>query len=299
MVGANHVAYTDRFHELAKLVSHLVTPESKCIDMYIYELVPQIRRMIRATQPTTIQSHALKNSEKRKEVVKSSKQGGSWTDNKRAEVGKRFVVAAPTMNEYVGSHPKCAKCYAYHPEGRPCRLCYNCQRPGHIARDCRSTVGKVAPVNAVGMGNIIESKENDNQARGRAFNVNAVEARQDPNVVTSNGKKVETDRIIHGCILELGDSLFTIDLISFGHGSFDVIVGMDWLSKHKAEIVFHEKVVRIPLASGKVLRVQGERTKESSKSMKSTKSDEHKLDDIPIVRDFPEVFPEDLAGLPP
>ncbi|GJV06196.1 putative reverse transcriptase domain-containing protein [Tanacetum coccineum] len=54
----------------------------------------------------------------------------------------------------------------------------------------------------------------------------------------ANGKKVETDRIIHGCKLELGDSLFTIDLIPFGHGSFDVIVVMDWLSRHNAETVF-------------------------------------------------------------
>ncbi|GKD80252.1 putative reverse transcriptase domain-containing protein [Tanacetum coccineum] len=110
---------------------------------------------------------------------------------------------------------------------------------------------------------------------------------------------METDKIIRGCVLELGNSLFTIDLISFCHGSFDVIVGIDWLSKHKAETVCHEKVVRIHLESGKVLRVQGERTDENPKSMKSTKSDEPKLGDISIERDFPEVFPEDLSGLPP
>ncbi|GJX50261.1 putative reverse transcriptase domain-containing protein [Tanacetum coccineum] len=67
-----------------------------------------------------------------------------------------------------------------------------------------------------------------------------------------NDKKIETDRIIRGCIFELGDSLFTIDLIPFGHGSFDVIVRMNWLSKHKVEIVCHEKVVRIPLAKGEI-----------------------------------------------
>ncbi|GJX02870.1 retrotransposon protein, putative, ty3-gypsy subclass [Tanacetum coccineum] len=100
---------------------------------------------------------------------------------------------------------------------------------------------------------------------------------------------VETDRIICGCVFELGDSLFTLDLIPFGHGSFDVIVGIDWLSKHKAKIVCHEKVVRIPLASGKVLRVQGERTEESPKSMKNTKLDEQKLGDILIVQDFLEL----------
>nr|GEU44128.1 putative reverse transcriptase domain-containing protein [Tanacetum cinerariifolium] len=165
------------------------------------------------------------------------------TDNKRAKMGKGIVAASPTMNEYVGSHPRCAKCYAYHPEGGPCRLCYNCQKPSHITRDFRSPVKQVAPVNAIRMG----------------------------------------------------DSLFTIDLIPFGHGSFDVITGMDWLSRHKENIVFHKKVVRMPLASGKILRVQGEQTEESLKSMKSTKPDEQKLDDISIVRDFPEVAEQEEA----
>nr|GEU49383.1 hypothetical protein [Tanacetum cinerariifolium] len=68
-------------------------------------------------------------------------------------------------------------------------------------------------------------------------------------IETNNGKKVESNKIIHGCKLKLGDSLFNIGLIPFGHGSFDVIVGMDWLSIHKAMIVCHEKVVRIPLAN--------------------------------------------------
>ncbi|GKB12925.1 putative reverse transcriptase domain-containing protein [Tanacetum coccineum] len=63
-------------------------------------------------------------------------------------------------------------------------------------------------------------------------------------IEVANSKKVETDKIICGCILELRDSLFTIDLIPFLHGIFDVIMGMDWLSKHKAKIVCHEKVVR-------------------------------------------------------
>ncbi|GJW53698.1 reverse transcriptase domain-containing protein [Tanacetum coccineum] len=356
-----------------KLVPHLVTPESKRIERYIHGLAPQIHGMIRATQPTTIQSAILmdgvltdeavrcgtllKSSEKRKEVVKSSKQGGSWNDNKRAKVGKGFVAAVPTRNEYAGSHLKCAKCFAYHPEGRPCRLCYNCQKPGHSARDCRAPVRQVAPVNAIKMGNdhrvcyecgspdhfrntcpklnrapgqvgnhlTIEGNQNPrnngNQTRVRAFNVNAVEALQEPNVVTGTFSlndhfatvlfdsgadfsfistefvpllNVKPSIVRPGYVIEVAN-----DLIPFGHGSFDVIVGMDWLSKHKVEIVCHEKVVRIPLASGEVLRVQGERTLGNPKSLKSTKLDEQKLEDIPIVRDFPEVFPEDLSDYHP
>ncbi|GJY94052.1 hypothetical protein Tco_0510413 [Tanacetum coccineum] len=69
MVGANHAAYTDRFHKLAKLFPHLVTPESKCIDGYIHGC-----------------GTLTKSSKKRKDVVESRKQGGSWIDNKRANV---------------------------------------------------------------------------------------------------------------------------------------------------------------------------------------------------------------------
>nr|GEU55995.1 putative reverse transcriptase domain-containing protein [Tanacetum cinerariifolium] len=93
--------------------------------------------------------------------------------------------------------------------------------------------------------------------------------------------------------------MFTIDLIPFGHGSFDVVDGIDWFSRHKAKIVCHEKVVRIPLASGKTLLVGGEQTEESPKSLKSMKIDEHMLDDILIMQDFPKVFPKDLTGLQP
>ncbi|GJT17520.1 reverse transcriptase domain-containing protein [Tanacetum coccineum] len=191
------------------------------------------------------------------------------------------------------------------------------------------------------------NRSNGNQVRGRAYNVNvnAMEAVQDPNVVTgtfslndhfvtvlfdsgadfsfistefapllnvkpsivnpgyvievADGKKVEVDRIIRDCKLELESSLFSINLIPLGHGSFDVIVGMDWLSQHKAVIVCHEKVVEIPVEDGRILRVHGERTVGIAKVLKSVKKDEPKLGDIPIVRDFEDVFPEDLSGLPP
>ncbi|GKB46525.1 hypothetical protein Tco_0897278 [Tanacetum coccineum] len=64
-------------------------------------------------------------------------------------------------------------------------------------------------------------------------------------------------------------------------GSFYVVIGMHWLSKYHARIFCDEKVVHIPI---KVME---------------KKSDEKKLEDIPVVREFPIVFPEDLPGLPP
>nr|GEW66177.1 putative reverse transcriptase domain-containing protein [Tanacetum cinerariifolium] len=70
-------------------------------------------------------------------------------------------------------------------------------------------------------------------------------------------------------------------------------------TEHKAEIVCHEKVVRIPLESGEILIDQGERTLGIAKALSNVKVDAPKLSDISIVRDFVEVFLEDLSGLPP
>ncbi|GKD90776.1 reverse transcriptase domain-containing protein, partial [Tanacetum coccineum] len=101
MVGSNHAAYTDRFHELAKLVPHLVTPDSACIKRYVAGLAPKIRGMLKATQPKTIQNaisragiltdEAIscgtlsKSNEKRKVVEEDAKYEGSWREKKKAK----------------------------------------------------------------------------------------------------------------------------------------------------------------------------------------------------------------------
>ncbi|GJV70119.1 putative reverse transcriptase domain-containing protein [Tanacetum coccineum] len=102
-----------------------------------------------------------------------------------------------------------------------------------------------------------------------------------------------------GCKLETEGHKFDINLIPFGSRSFDVIIGMDWLSNHKAEIICHEKVVRIPLPDGKVLRVIRERPKEKVRLLMNAKAKEQKQEEIVVVRDFPKVFPDDLSGLSP
>ncbi|GJR53827.1 putative reverse transcriptase domain-containing protein [Tanacetum coccineum] len=140
---------------------------------------------------------------------------------------------------------------------------------------------------------IVGVVETMNPTRGRAFKMGAEEARQDPNIMT-----VEINKVIRGCQLEIEGHTFDIDLIPFGHGSFDVIGGIDWLSRHKAEIVCHEKVVSIPLPNDEMIRVFRERLEEKVGHLMSAKAEGHKLKDIVTVRNFPKVFPDDLSGLP-
>ncbi|GKC51364.1 putative reverse transcriptase domain-containing protein [Tanacetum coccineum] len=111
----------------------------------------------------------------------------------------------------------------------------------------------------------------------------------------ASGQLVEINKVIKGCKLEIEGHIFDIDLIPFRHGSFDLIIGMDWLSNNKAKIIFHEKVVRIPLPDGTVLRVLRERPEEKVRFLMGVKEQK----EVVVVRDFPEVFPDDLSGLPP
>ncbi|GKE78889.1 putative reverse transcriptase domain-containing protein [Tanacetum coccineum] len=66
-------------------------------------------------------------------------------------------------------------------------------------------------------------------------------------------------------------------------GSFDVIIGMDWLAKYQAGIVCAEKIVRIPWGNEMLIKT-------------GDKLEGKRLEDVPIVRDFPKVFLEDLPG---
>ncbi|GJR16130.1 putative reverse transcriptase domain-containing protein [Tanacetum coccineum] len=117
-------------------------------------------------------------------------------------------------------------------------------------------------------------------------------------VELADGKFVSTNTILRNCTLVLLNHVFKIDLLPTWLGSFDVIIGIDWLAYHRALIDCYEKIVRIPLPNGKILEVQGERPEKDLRSLACIKADEKKLDDIRVVRDFPKVFIDDLLGLP-
>ncbi|GJY34648.1 putative reverse transcriptase domain-containing protein [Tanacetum coccineum] len=119
---------------------------------------------------------------------------------------------------------------------------------------------------------------------------------KNPNIVTR--QLVEIDKVIKVCKLEIEGHVFDIDLIPFGYGSFDVIIGMDWVSNNKAEIICHDKVARIPLLDGKVLRLLRKKPEEKMRQLKSAKSKEKEQEEMVVVRDFPKVFSNDLFRLP-
>nr|GFA02341.1 hypothetical protein [Tanacetum cinerariifolium] len=138
MVGAYHATYTDRFHELA--------------------------RMVAKTEPTTIQSAILKasvltdeairngalkrNIEKRGNSGEPSRDGNVRDDNKRSRNGRAFATNTnPVRKEYTCMAPKCLHCNFHHQPEMPCRSCTNCNRLRHFAKDCRVGTRMVNPLN--------------------------------------------------------------------------------------------------------------------------------------------------------
>ncbi|GKA84487.1 putative reverse transcriptase domain-containing protein [Tanacetum coccineum] len=114
-------------------------------------------------------------------------------------------------------------------------------------------------------------------------------------VELANGKIIGVNIIIRGCTLNFMNHPFNIDLMSVPLGSFDIIIGMDRLRKYHGVIICDEKIVCIPFRrEGCDVFLAHITTKEAK-----DKSEKKQLEDVPIVRDFPEVFPEDLPGIPP
>ncbi|GJX90197.1 putative reverse transcriptase domain-containing protein [Tanacetum coccineum] len=317
MVEAGHAAYTDRFHKLARLVPHLVTLESRMIERYVYGLAPQIRRMVIATEPKTMQkavqisgalideavrNRKIKKVEKRGNVGETSKDKNGRDDNKRTRTGNAFAtIINPVGRENTVTWPKCTICNSYHAPGRPCRTCFNCNRPGHLAKDYRGVPRNVNPINARNptawacyecgstdhvrsaclrlnraqgpKGNCPNQVAANNDGQGRRNQGNQARGLEPSDlgfkyeIEIDSEQLVEIDKVIKGFKLEIKGHVFDIDLIPFGHMSFDVIIG--------------------------------ERLEEKARLLMSDKDSEMKQEEIVVVRDFPEVFLEDLSGLLP
>ncbi|GJS85642.1 putative reverse transcriptase domain-containing protein [Tanacetum coccineum] len=203
--------------------------------------------------------------------------------------------------------------------------CFECGNPGHFKRDCPKLKNKNGGNgNAQGWVYAVGNAERNGNAMGNP----------DSNIVTDNhydveladGKIVGVNTILRGCTLNFLNHPFTIDLMPVELGSFDAIIGMDWLRRHHAEIVCDEKLVRVPFGNETLVfrgaesyigresrltviscsKVQEYMAKgchvflaQISATKEDDKSEGKQVKDVPIVRDFPEVFPEDLPGLPP
>nr|GEU99578.1 reverse transcriptase domain-containing protein [Tanacetum cinerariifolium] len=160
--------------------------------------------------------------------------------------------------------------------------------------------------------------ENNKRNFSHLINIEPVRQNISYEVELANGRVVSTNTVLKGCVLKLVDHLFEIDLMPIELGTFDIVIEMDWLVERNAIIVYGKKEVQIPVTN-KVLVVKGNKGVSKMKVISCIKArkymekgsqlflayvtekepKEKRLEDVPVIRDFPEVFPDDLLGLPP
>ncbi|GKE44778.1 putative reverse transcriptase domain-containing protein, partial [Tanacetum coccineum] len=280
-------AYTQRFQELTMMCTKMVHEEEDRVEKFIGGLPDNIQGNVIVAEPTKLQDAFRIANNLMDQKLKGYNVGGP-------NVARAYTAGNNERKPYNGSLPLCNKCKLHH-KG-PCTVrCGKYKKVGHLTRDCkvtnfttstqrgqivnqkvftcfeygrqghfRSDCPKLKDQNR---GNKTGNKNEVGKARGKAYVLGGGEANPDSNVVKG-----------------LLGHPFNIDLIPIELGSFDIIIGMDWLANHHAVIVCDEKIVRIPYGD-EVLIVQ------VTKKEIEDKSEEKRLEDVSTVRDFSEVFP--------
>ncbi|GJX91118.1 hypothetical protein Tco_0344444 [Tanacetum coccineum] len=288
--GAIGLAYWTVGHDAAygmpwKTLMKMMT-EAYCLRSEIKKLETELWNLtLKGGLPDSINGSVMQADNKRRKDNSRRNNHAQQPPYKRQNMDRAYTAGPGEKREYAGTLPLCNKCNFY--QNGPCAAkCTNYKRVGHLARYCRSPA--------------------------------ATNIKRGPGVNQNRGNPTGNDET-HGRAYVLGG----------GHVrcySFDVIIGMDWLSKYHATIVYDEKIFRIPYGN-EVLIVRGDRSDTRSdsrlniisctktqkylfkgchvflahitKKKAEDKSEEKRLEDAPIVCDFPEVFPEDLPGVPP
>nr|GEV31846.1 hypothetical protein [Tanacetum cinerariifolium] len=130
MVEAGHVAYTDSFNELARLVPHL-----------------KAMQISGTLTDEAVRNGSIKKIKKIGNVGEPSKDKNGRDDNKRTRTRNAFTSTAnPKRRENTATWPKCTICNSYHAPGCPCRTCFNYNFSGHLANDYKGVSRNVNPV---------------------------------------------------------------------------------------------------------------------------------------------------------
>nr|GFB49622.1 hypothetical protein [Tanacetum cinerariifolium] len=315
-------SYSQRFQELALLCGRMFFEKADKIEKYVGGLPDMIHGSVVVSKTKTMQEAIeiatelmdkkirtfaeRETASKRKfeNTSRNTQNQQQQHSSKRQNTGRVYTASSGEKKQYRGTR-----------SGQKSG-CYECGVQGHFKRECPKLKNNNNQGNQSGRNN----------APARVYAIGRVGTDPDANVVTADARIIGLNTILRGCTLNLLNHPFNIDLMPVELGSFDAIIGMDWLAKYQAVIVCAEKIVCIPWGN-KTLIIHGDGSNRGNATRLSIisctktekyvkkgfhiflahittkevedKSEKKRLEDVPIVRDFLEVFPEDLPGLPP
>nr|GEU31718.1 reverse transcriptase domain-containing protein [Tanacetum cinerariifolium] len=256
-----------------------------------------------------LRTYAERHNDNKRKVDDSSRNNQQQQPYKKQNVARAYTAGPSEKKVYTGDLPLCTKCN-YHHTGKCAPKCGKCKRYGHTTTDCQNcpklknrgngSGNGVAQGRAYALGGRDASPDsnvimctfllNNRYAKilfdtgaDRSFvsttfsaliNITPTTLENHYDVELADGKIIKINTINRGCTLNFMNHPFNIDLMPVPLCSFDVVIGMDWLTKYHGVIICDEKEAK-------------------------DKSEGKRLKDVSIVRDFPKVFPEDLPGIPP
>nr|GEY28370.1 reverse transcriptase domain-containing protein [Tanacetum cinerariifolium] len=219
MVGVGHAVYTDRFHELARMV---VAIKSHTIQNVILKAEVLTDETVRNGSLEMTGERIRDGGESSKEAM-AIEGGQGCGNNGNLTSGRAFVMGEKEAHQ------------------DPNTMTGTFSLNNYYAKMLSDSSADYSFVSTTFMPLL------DVKPSSLGFSYEIEIARK---------KLVEINKVIRDCKLEIEGHTFDIDLISVGHESFSVIIGMDWLSIHRAKIICHERVVQIPLPHGEMHRTQ-------------------------------------------
>ncbi|GJZ35944.1 putative reverse transcriptase domain-containing protein, partial [Tanacetum coccineum] len=336
--GNDVPVYTERFQELTLICTKFVANETEKVDKYISGLPDNIYGNVKSARPKMLDetielANDLMDQKLRTYAERQLKTKGSVIHPETTMVtsnnpSRGRMSPRSTGNTNVANNQKGNRA-ALKGNG-----CFKRGAPGHFKRDYLKLKNEDggngnAQGSVYAVGNA-EKRRNASRETlmpmSSLINIAPTPLENCYDVELADGKLVGIDTIIRGCTLNFLDHPFNIDLMPVELGSFDVIIGMDWLRRCHAVIVCDEKLVQVPYGNetltfcgnesinGRESRLTVISCSKAQEYMTKgcqvflaqipTKKEEDKsegkqIKDVPIVRDFPKVFPKDLPGLPP
>nr|GEU80211.1 putative reverse transcriptase domain-containing protein [Tanacetum cinerariifolium] len=278
----NITAYTQRFHELVLLCPEAVPTEKKKVEVYIKGLPENIKGETTSSQPVNMN-----------EVVR---------------------MAHTLMEQKIQAKAKRIA------EGEEAR------GRAYVIREADKDQGPSVVMGTFLLNNryatVLFDSGSDksfvNTSFSQLIDIDPVRLNTSYEVELADGRVASTNLVLKGCTINLVGHLFKIDLMPIELGTFDVIIGMDWLVERDAVIVCGKKVVHVPYKN-KTLVVEGDRGASRLKVISCIKArkfiekgsqlfvahvtekepQEKRIEGVPVIRYFPEVFPDNLPGFPP
>nr|GEY81342.1 putative reverse transcriptase domain-containing protein [Tanacetum cinerariifolium] len=292
----NIAAYTEMVNELALLCPDVVPNEKKKVELYIKGLSEIIKGETTSSRPVTL-NEAMRMAHPLMEQKIQAKneriaEGHKAKDCQGKNVAPGAVVQ-PNIVFFIDVGKEDIKALSVR------------RKLTEEMETC-----KVKPMSSAMPGT--------SKARIHLIDIKPVKLNSSYEVELADEKVVSTNSVLKGCTLNLLDHLFDVDLMPIELGTFDVIVGMDWLVERDALIVCGRKEVHVPYRN-KMLVVKSDSSVSRLKVISCIKVRKYiergfqlfiaqvtekepskkRLQDVPVICNFPEVFPDDLPGLPP